>query len=249
MSPRHHPSPRFSVIVPVLGEARRINGVIDNIHAAGYGTPLQIVVVDGDPAGGTIRAIHRDGVMGLTAPPGRGSQQNAGAAAARGEYLLFLHADTRLPAGAFAEAARLLETRAELAAFSLAIRSESRLLRAIAAAATWRSRLFSLPYGDQALCLRRDLFAAMGGFCDIPVMEDVELVRCLRRAGGRVAVSPLRVTTSARRWLAEGPLFATARNLALLAGYSLGVAPARLARFYPPRPIPPSEGSGPAGGN
>ena len=71
----------------------------------------------------------------------------------------------------------------------------------------------------------------------------------MRRAGGRVAISPLRVTTSARRWLAEGPLFATARNLALLAGYTLGVAPARLARFYPPRPIPPAHGPGPAGGS
>ncbi|HML54508.1 MAG TPA: TIGR04283 family arsenosugar biosynthesis glycosyltransferase [Solidesulfovibrio magneticus] len=249
MSPHRHFSPVFSVIVPVLGEARRINGVIDNIHAAGYGTPLEIVVIDGDPAGETLRAIDRAGVTGLTARPGRGSQQNAGAAVARGEYLLFLHADTRLPAGAFAEAARLLDTRAELAAFSLAIRSEKLLLRAIAAAATWRSKLCSLPYGDQALCLRRELFAAMGGFCDIPVMEDVELVRCLRRAGGRVAISPLRVTTSARRWLAEGPLFATARNLALLAGYTLGVAPARLARFYPPRPIPPAHGPGPAGGS
>jgi rSAM/selenodomain-associated transferase 2 len=239
----------FSVIVPVLGEARRINGVIDNIHAAGYGLPIEIIVADGDPAGATIRAIDRHGVLGLTARPGRGSQQNAGAAVARGEYLLFLHADTRLPAGAFAEAARLLDTRAELAAFSLAIRSEKLLLRAIAAAATWRSKLCSLPYGDQALCLRRELFAAMGGFCDIPVMEDVELVRCLRRAGGRVAISPLRVTTSARRWLAEGPLFATARNLALLTGYTLGVAPARLARFYPPRPIPPAHGPGPAGGS
>lgn len=249
MSPRHHLGPLFSVIVPVLGETRRINGVIDNIHAAGYGTPLEIVVVDGDPAGGTLRAIDRPGATGLTAPPGRGSQQNAGAAVARGEYLLFLHADTRLPAGAFAEAARLLETQAELAAFSLAIRSKQWFLRAIAAAATWRSKLFSLPYGDQALCLRRDLFAAMGGFCDIPVMEDVELVRCLRRAGGRVAVSRLRVTTSARRWQAEGVLFATARNLALLAGYTLGVAPARLARFYPPRPIPPANDPGPASGS
>ena len=86
----------------------------------------------------------------------------------------------------------------------------------------------------------------MGGFCDIPVMEDVELVRCLRRAGGRVAVSRLRVTTSARRWQAEGPLFATARNLVLLALFSLGVAPARLARFYPPRPLPPQSRPGPA---
>jgi rSAM/selenodomain-associated transferase 2 len=236
MSPSTRPAPLFSVIVPVLGEAGRINGVIDNIRAAGYGLPIEILVADGDPAGGTIRAIDRHGVLGLTARPGRGSQQNAAAAAATGDYLLFLHADTRLPAGAFAAAAQLLESGADLSAFSLAIRSDRLLLKAIAAGATWRSRLFSLPYGDQAFCLRREVFEAMGGFCDIPVMEDVELVRALRRAGGRVAISPRRVSTSARRWRAEGVLFATARNLLLLLLFSLGVPAARLARHYPPRP-------------
>ena len=241
MSPFSHPAPLFSVIIPVLGEASRINGVIDNIRAAGYGTPLEIIVADGDPAGTTLRAIARDGVTGLVAAPGRGSQQNAGAAVARGEYLLFLHADARLPAGAFDEAARLLDSGADLAAFSLAIRSESLALRAVAAAANWRSRLLSLPYGDQAFCLRRDLFAALGGFAAIPVMEDVELARTLRRAGGVVAISKQRVSVSARRWRAEGVVRATLRNLALLALYSCGVSPGRLARFYPPRPDAPAD--------
>ncbi|MHC1791698.1 TIGR04283 family arsenosugar biosynthesis glycosyltransferase [Solidesulfovibrio sp.] len=240
MSPPRTPRPLFSVVVPVLGETARINALVDNVRAAGYGLPLEILVVDGDPAGGTIRAIDRQGVLGLTAPRGRGSQQNAGAAAATGDFLLFLHADTRLPAGAFQAAAALLEDRAELGAFSLAIRSRNPLLRCIAAAATWRSRLFALPYGDQALFLRRDIFEAVGGFADIPVMEDVELVRALRRAGGRVAVSPLSVTTSARRWRARGILATTLRNLALLLLFSLGVSPHRLARHYPPLPEPPA---------
>ena len=240
MSPSPSPQPFFSVIVPVLGEAGRINALVDNVRAAGYGLALEIIVVDGDPAGRTLRAIDRQGVIGLTAPRGRGSQQNAGAAVATGEYLLFLHADTRLPAGAFQAAAALLEQRAELGAFSLAIRSSHPLLRLIAAGATWRSRLFSLPYGDQALFLRRDIFEALDGFAAIPVMEDVELVRALKRAGGRIAVLPLRVTTSARRWRAEGVVRATLRNLALLFLYFLGVPPSRLTRHYPAMPEPPT---------
>ncbi|KHK01114.1 TIGR04283 family arsenosugar biosynthesis glycosyltransferase [Desulfovibrio sp. TomC] len=239
MSPLSAPQPLFSVIAPVLGESGRINGLVDNIRTAGYGLPIEIIIVDGDPGQATLRALTRSGVTGLTSPPGRGRQQNAGAALASGEYLLFLHADTRLPAGAFEAAAALLEGRAELGAFSLAIRSDNVLLRLIAAAATWRSRLFSLPYGDQALFLRRDLFEAMGGFADIPIMEDVELVRALRRAGGRVAVSPRCVTTSARRWRAGGILATSLRNLALLFFFSLGVSPHRLARHYPAMPESP----------
>ena len=239
MSPSSTVQPSFSVVVPVLGEAGRINALVDNVRAAGYGLPLEIIVVDGDPAGTTLRAIDRQGVTGLTAPRGRGSQQNAGAAAAAGEALLFLHADTRLPAGAFQAAAELLAGRAELGAFSLAIRSTHPLLRLIAAGATWRSRLFSLPYGDQALFLRRDLFEAMGGFADIPIMEDVELVRAMRRAGGRVAILPQCVVTSARRWRAGGILPTTLRNLLLLLLFSLGVPPGRLAGRYPAMPEGP----------
>ena len=242
MSSIRQPHPLFSVIVPVLGEADRINALVDNIRVAGYGTALEIIVADGDPAGSTVAALCRDDVAGLTAPRGRASQCNAGAALARGDNLLFLHADTRLPAGAFQAAAAALDGRADAGAFSLSIRSKDPRLRLIAALATWRSRLFALPYGDQGLFLRRDLFEAMGGYPDIPLMEDVALVRALRRAGGRIVILPQRVATSARRWQAEGILRATLRNLALFTLYSLGVSPRRLARHYPPLP-----GTGPDG--
>ncbi len=226
--------PRFSVVIPVLSEEAGIDAVVDHARVVGYGQDVEIVVVDGDPAGATLGALSRPGVTGLVAPAGRASQQNAGAAAAGGEILLFLHADTRLPAGAFEAAAAALDGGAALGAFSLAIRSGHPWLRLVAAGASLRSRLFSLPYGDQAFFLRREVFCALGGFPDIPLMEDVALVRRVRRAGGRVAILPGRVVTSARRYEAEGVYRATARNLCLLALYGLGVSPGRLARHYPP---------------
>lgn len=226
----------FSVICPVLGEAGRVDALVDHVRMAGYGVSLEIILVDGDPEGSSLAALTREGVTTLAAPRGRASQLNAGAKAAGGDNLLFLHADTRLPAGGLQAAAAALDGPADAGAFSLSIRSRHPLLRLIAAGATLRSRLFSLPYGDQAQFIRRDLFMAMGGFPDIPIMEDVALMRAVTKAGGRVVVLPAHVTTSARRWKAEGILRTTCRNLTLLTLYGCGVAPARLARHYPAMP-------------
>lgn len=236
MSDRCRTHPFFSVVIPVLGEGASIDAVIDHVRVVGYGQDVEIVVVDGDPAGSTLRALTRDGVLGLTAPPGRARQQNAGAAAASGQNLLFLHADTRLAAGAFATAGAALAAGATLGAFSLSLRSDNPWLRLIAAGANLRARLFSLPYGDQAFFTRRETFCALGGFPDIPIMEDVAYARLVARAGGRVVVLPGRVVASARRWEAEGVFRTTVRNLLLLTLYGLGVSPKRLCRYYPPMP-------------
>jgi len=228
--------PRVSVIVPVLAEGARINALVDHLRVVGYGTSLEILVVDGDPAGSTLAALDRTGIVTLTAPRGRASQQNAGAAAASGDILAFLHADTRLPAGALTAITRALATGAHAGAFSLSIRSRSPWLRLVAAGANLRSRLFGLPYGDQAFFFRRDLFDALGGFPELPIMEDVALMRALARTGERPVILPERVSTSARRWQAEGLLRTTARNLALLVRYLCGVPADRLAKCYPAMP-------------
>jgi rSAM/selenodomain-associated transferase 2 len=236
MSSQRQPRPLFSVVTPVLDEADRVNALVDHIRMAGYGVPLEIILVDGDQARSTLAALSRDGVTGLTSPKGRARQLNAGAKAATGDNLLFLHADTRLPAGAFQAAAKALNGQADAGAFSLSIRSKNPLLRLIAAGATLRSRLFALPYGDQAQFLRRDLFEALGGYPNIPIMEDVAFMRALSRAGARIEILPEHVTTSARRWRAEGILRTTARNLTLLVLYFCGMSPRKLARHYPPMP-------------
>jgi len=157
---------------------------------------------------------------------------NAGARAAGGEILLFAHADCRLPAAAFAEIHRALGDPAVAAgSFCLAFDRDDPWLRAYARASRINHPLFT--YGDQGLFLRRELFERIGGFREIPLMEDVEIQRRLRRAG-RFVKLPQPVVTSARRFLRHGVLRQQALNAALVGLYYLGVAPARLARAYGP---------------
>lgn len=227
--------PRVSVIVPTLGEQDRVNALIDHLRVIGYGLDPEIVVVDATPGQATLAAIARPGVIGLAHKPGRAGQLNAGAAASRGEVLLFLHADTRLPSGALADVVAVCrDGRAGAGAFSLGFATDRPLLRLVARLADLRSKLTRAPFGDQAQFIRRDLFFHLGGYPDIPIMEDLALMRLVRRAGARVVILPKRVATSARRYEAMGPLPCLARNLCLQALYLLGAPPAWLARFYPP---------------
>jgi rSAM/selenodomain-associated transferase 2 len=238
------------VIIPVLREPDRINACIAGLAPAGLGPDrAQVIVADGSPAGDTIKAIENIEVVGLIAPTGRASQMNRAARAADGDILLFLHADSRLPAAAdLAVRAALADGRTAAGAFGLAIDSGRPGLGLIAAMATLRSRLTRIPYGDQAIFIRRDHFLALGGYADIPLMEDVELMTRLRRRGDRVAVLPQRVLTSARRWESEGAVYCTLRNWSLFTLYRLGVGPDRLAGWYRfPREAGSRDGEGRAG--
>ncbi|MDR3042783.1 MAG: glycosyltransferase family 2 protein [Desulfovibrio sp.] len=214
-------------------------------------------------------------VRAVAAPRGRARQMNAGAAVARGQVLLFLHADTRLPDGAFPAVLRALGVspyaaggegvnaaapvlaacggRGGLAtgsagpcvpgagAFSLAIDAPGAWFRLVEALANLRNRLTRTPYGDQAQFFRAGLFRAMGGYPDLPLMEDVEIMRRLRRLRRRhrlhcpdqpLALLALRAVTSARRWHDEGAVRCTLRNVCLRLLYALGVPAQILARWY-----------------
>ena len=225
----------FSVIIPVLHEHAVISETIERIRSLDHGESAEIIVADGDPAGGTLRAIADGAVRKLLSEPGRGRQLNRGAGAASGEILLFLHADAKLPPGALSRIRETLrdETLAG-GAFDLAIDSPRRVFRPIERIASIRTRLTRVPYGDQAIFLRRAWFGSLGGFREIPIMEDVDLMRRLKHAGGRIAVLPERVVTSARRWEQEGILFTTLRNWSLVILFLCGVDARRLARWYPP---------------
>ena len=220
-----------SLVIPVLNEARRINEAIAGIRAIdGH---VELIVVDGSPEGETVRAITDNGVIRLTSSRGRASQMNRGASQAKGEALLFLHADTDLPLQAFERIESILaDDRFVGGAFDLEIGDKGAAFRMIGWLASLRSRLTRIPYGDQAIFLRRNYFNELGGFRDMPIMEDVDLMRRVRRAGGRICIVKDRVRTSSRRWRKEGILRCTLRNRTLMLLYLLGVAPEKLARRY-----------------
>ena len=192
----------------------------------------EIIVADGGSADGTRQRAEALGAKLVCSAPGRAVQQNAGAAAATGDILLFLHADTWLPPAALTLVQQALgDPDVAVGAFSLSLRSATPAERLIAAGANLRSRLFNLPYGDQALFMRRQTFEALGGFRELPVMEDYDLVRRARSLG-RIVTLPQKVETSTRRWRHLGAPRTTLINQAMLAGWHLGIAPEHLARFY-----------------
>jgi len=224
---------RCSIIVPVLNETGEIEGLLRHLKALPGAASAEVIVVDGGVAGDTLQAIRAPGVIRLRAPVGRARQMNAGAASARGAILLFLHADTRLPENALPMIYEIMGNPAFVGgAFDLGIRSDRRSHRFIAAVASLRSRLTQIPYGDQAIFLNRACFERLGGYPDIPLMEDVALMRRIKRERMRIHILPSRVSTSPRRWEAEGILWTTLRNWTLLALYGAGVSPATLARHY-----------------
>lgn len=223
----------FSIIVPVLNETNQINPLIEHIHSQGLGCPYEVIVVDGDPQGSTIKVIQDKGAIAITTEKGRGRQMNAGAAAARGKILIFLHADTKLPPDAFEKISKVLENEKYVGgAFDLVIDSDRIMLRYIAARARLRSRLNRIPYGDQAIFIRKSYFDKIGRFKEIPLMEDVELMHRIKKRGDKIFILPDRVKTSPRRWEKEGVFYTTLRNQVLVNLYYLGVNPDKLAKYY-----------------
>ncbi len=221
--------PPVSVVIPALNEAGQLGRTLSTLTP---GQGLEVIVVDGGSSDATLAIARTAGVRTLAARPPRSVQQNAGAAAASGDILLFLHADTRLPMK-FQERVRrtLASPRVAAGAFRLEIDAAGRGLRIIEQAANWRSRFLQMPYGDQALFLRRDTFWELGGFPPIPIMEDFEFIRRLKRRG-RIAMVPDSVRTSPRRWLQVGVGKTWLINQAIIAAYLMGVPAERLAAWY-----------------
>lgn len=224
---------KVSVIIPVLNESERIGGVLIALEAAAEDVPYEVIVVDGDPAGGTLSAIPSGRALTMTAPKGRAYQMNAGAARSSGDLLLFLHADTRLPPAALPRIiAAMQDGRFAGGAFDLGIDNPRWIFRATAWCASRKHRLTRVPYGDQAIFLRREVFDRLGGYPEIPLMEDVEFMKRLKKQGWHIIILPDAVVTSARKWEKEGVLFTMLRNWTLQALYLFGVPAEKLVRLY-----------------
>lgn len=229
-------SPRISIIIPVLNEAESLPAAIASV---GRVERTEVIVVDGGSTDDTIAVARSLRARVIEASRGRASQMNAGAAAARGQILLFLHADTRLPFGWADQVASVLARQGVVAgAFRLAFDAVSPALRFIEHAANLRSTLLGKPYGDQAVFLPRAVFQRVGGFRDLPVMEDYDLICRLRRLG-RIGIAPLAAITSARRWLDAGILRTTLLHQLVILGWHMGVSASRLATWRPPHTYEP----------
>ncbi len=222
------PAMKISVIVPAYNEADQIGLTLDAVHGAGLD---DVLVVDGGSTDETVLRAQAARVTTMEGPRGRASQMNAGARVSGGDVLLFLHADTRLPpdAGRLVENA-LADDRVLGGAFHLRFDSGGWLMRLVSFQTNLRSYIL-VPWGDQALFVRRTFFVETEGYRQWRLMEDVEMAHRIKK-NGRFTMIRTPVVTSGRRFREHGFIQSAVRNQMLMAAYYAGVAPDRLARFY-----------------
>ena len=221
-------TPEISVIIPCLNEETALPQTLERLARL----PLEIIVVDGQSRDRTPDIARKYAHQTLISPPGRARQMNLGASRANGDILFFMHADSLPPQNADSIIRRIVDTPNVIAgAFRLYIDSRHPVVRFLNHTGNLRARLWQLPYGDQGLFLKKTTFERMGGFADIPLMEDVEMARRLKKIG-RIVIATEAMTTSARRYMQTGPIKNTLKNQWRLIRYYNGTPPEKLTTTY-----------------
>ncbi len=222
----------LSVIIPVYNEQETVNQTITRVKS-NYPDNLQIIVSDGNPNFSTLSSIQDKSVIKVKSKPGRGNGLIDGAKKATGDTLVFLHSDTILPKNGLELIEKTLK-KPEIAggAFDLAIDSPKLIFRIIEKTASIRSRLSRIPYGDQTIFVRKNIYDKLGGFNPLPIMEDVDFMKKLKKSGHKIQIIEKAVKTSPRRWQKEGIIYTTLRNWLLISLYNFGVSPNKLASLY-----------------
>jgi len=221
--------PSISIVIPTLNERGNLAGILASCHPP---EDVEIIVVDGGSTDRTPEFAHQSGIKLVISEPGRGRQMNVGARMGKGEILLFLHGDTVLPQGYYPQIISVLEGEGVVAgAFRLSIDGKPVSLRIIENVVNLRARILQMPFGDQALFMKKSMFEQVGGFQEIPIMEDFDLVRALRKRG-RIEIAEGAVLTSGRRWVRVGPWRTTMINQIAILAHLLGISPVTIAKFY-----------------
>ncbi len=230
--------PDISIIIPVWNESFTINVTLNHLQHHSPDKYIETIIVDAHPKGTTLQAIEVQPsphfvIKTVQTEKGRGLQMNRGVELATGPILLFLHADTLLPSGAFDALMTVLKNSHLVGgAFDMHIRSKRWGYRVIEAVGSIRSRLTRLPYGDQAIFIRKAYFDLIGGFNPFPIMEDVDLMQRIKKRGDRIQIISTPVQTDPRRWEKEGLIYGTLRNWALMILFLVGVSPQKLVKYY-----------------
>lgn len=226
------PSLKVSVIIPTYNESSTLEETLARLKVH---QPYEIIIGDGGSTDDTAAIARRQQVMVVASALGRAAQMNAAAREATGDLLLFLHADSRIPTTGYAQMIRTMaDPRTLGGAFSLQIDSPLPALKRISRCANFRARYMNLVYGDQGIFVRTDVFRQLEGYSPLPICEDLEFYRRLKKHGPVILLKE-KALTSPRRWLAEGIVFTTLRNYAIAALFLMGFSPATLSRWYPPR--------------
>jgi rSAM/selenodomain-associated transferase 2 len=227
-------SPRFSIIIPVLHETEIINGLLESLKEIIRNHTVELIVVDGSLTQDTLAIITDTTVQKLHSSQGRAVQMNTGAAHATGDILVFLHADTFLPPNALFKIQTCLQNPDIVGgAFTSQPNSPNRFIHSIYKTSMLRAHITRAPYGDQVIFLRKTFFEKIGGYANLPLMEDVELMRRVKKNSGRIVILPDIAVTSARRWTQEGILYTWLRDTYIIFLYWCGVPAQKLEQFYP----------------